>query len=141
MIQFDQFFDPKSVCFEFSTMTKQFDKFFDQKVFVLILVKWFWNILKSSLREGFFWNLFALFHEFFTLSFESTYHYSGAYKVRCFILTQRRCRKSHRNISINSPQPHQIKGNAWYSRLDSLVSHRWILDTFFFWKISYYAIF
>ena len=31
MIQFDQFFDPKSVCFEFSTMTKQFDNFFDPK--------------------------------------------------------------------------------------------------------------
>ena len=113
----------KSVCFEFSTMTKQFDKYFDQKVFVLILVKWFWNILKSSLRDGFFLNLLALFHEFFTLSFESTYHYSGAYKVRCFILTQRRCRKSHRNISINSrnitksKETHNIQGSI--VKLDS----------------------
>ena len=31
MIQFDKFFDPKSVCFEFNTMTKQFDNFFDGK--------------------------------------------------------------------------------------------------------------
>ena len=38
--QFDKFFWPKSVCFEFSTMTKQFDKFFNQKVFVLILIQW-----------------------------------------------------------------------------------------------------
>ena len=59
MIQFDKFFDPKSVCFEFSTMTKQFDNFFDQKMFVLNLVLW-QSILTENMN-------FLIFQYFWTI--------------------------------------------------------------------------
>ena len=64
MIQFDQFFDPKSVCFEFSTMTKHFDgkyELFDFSVFLNNSIQIFQEFSTKRDSKKLECNGFALF--------------------------------------------------------------------------------